>query len=47
MDAKVSLGGRPLVVDDAAPVAAGHVEVEIGLPHTRLHGGNVNMLCQQ
>lgn len=39
-DAKVSLAGRPLVVDDAAPVAAGHVEVEIGLSHTRLHGGN-------
>ena len=40
MDAKVSLAGRPLVVDDAAPVAAGHVEVEIGLSHTRLDGGS-------
>jgi hypothetical protein len=36
---KVSLAGRPLVVDDAAPVAVGHVEVEIGLSHTRLYGG--------
>jgi hypothetical protein len=40
MDAKVSLGGRPLVVDDAAPVAPGHVEVEIGLSHTHLYGGS-------
>jgi hypothetical protein len=31
IDAKVSPAGRPLVVDDAAPVAAGHVKVEIGL----------------
>jgi len=37
--ANVSLAGRPLVVDDAAPVAAGHVEVEIGLSRTRAHGG--------
>jgi hypothetical protein len=37
--AKASRAGRPLVVDDAAPVAVGHVEVEIGLSHTRAHGG--------
>ena len=39
MGAKASRAGRPLVVDDAAPVAVGHVEVEIGLSHTRVHGG--------
>jgi len=37
--ANVSLAGRPLVVDDAAPVAAGHLEMEMGFTHTRLQGG--------
>lgn len=37
--AEVVLAGRPLLVDDAAPVAVGHVELEIGLSHTRLRGG--------
>jgi Putative MetA-pathway of phenol degradation len=37
--ATVSLAGRPLVVDDAAPVPAGNVEVEFGVSHARLRGG--------
>ncbi|HXG50235.1 MAG TPA: transporter [candidate division Zixibacteria bacterium] len=32
-------GGRPLVVDDAAPVAPGGLEVELGLYHGRPDGG--------
>ena len=37
--AKVSLAGRPLVVDDAGPVAPGQLEIEFGLSHARPHGG--------
>jgi hypothetical protein len=37
--AKVSLAARPLVIDDAAPVPAGHMEVEFGVSHARLQGG--------
>lgn len=31
--------GRPLVIDDVAPVAAGHVEIEAGFSHARPRGG--------
>ncbi|HEX2229750.1 MAG TPA: transporter [Candidatus Binatia bacterium] len=37
--ANISLAGRPLAVDDAAPVAPGQLEVEFGLTHGRLDGG--------
>lgn len=39
LHAKVALAGRPLVVDDAAPVALGHLEIEFGLSHSRPHSG--------
>lgn len=35
LQATPSLAGRPLVVDDAAPVAPGHLELEFGLSHAR------------
>ena len=31
--------GRPLVIDDATPVAKGHVELEVGLSHSQPHDG--------
>jgi hypothetical protein len=37
--ANFSWAARPLVVDDAAPVAAGQLEIEFGSSHARLHGG--------
>jgi hypothetical protein len=37
--ANISLAGRPLVVDDAAPVGPGQLEVEFGLTHGRRDGG--------
>lgn len=34
-----AFGGRPLVIDDAAPVAEGRVELELGFSHSRPPGG--------
>jgi len=39
LEATHSLAGRPLVVDDAAPVAPGHLELEFGFSHARPAGG--------
>ncbi|MGH7798624.1 MAG: transporter [Candidatus Binatia bacterium] len=39
VQATQSLAGRPLVVDDAAPVPPGHLEIEFGLSHARPVGG--------
>lgn len=33
------LAGRPLVIDDAPPVAPGQVEIELGVSHSRPRGG--------
>lgn len=38
LEATQSLAGRPLVVDDAAPVAPGHLELEFGFSHARPAG---------
>ena len=36
---QIAHAGRPLVIDDAAPIPPAHLEIEFGLAHARPHGG--------